>query len=331
MTIARTFTTFKENDMTTTRGFGTAVAANVTLGAILALGTKWGFGFLLGPIAGTILAYIALVASLTYFGRLGFRQIPVGFQAIQLVFGARTKKIYSEGWIWNWPSPLGDIGLVDTRQKPFEIPLTEVLTKDNVPVSINVALQIRVTDLDIYLSAEKPEDSLKNATESDIRLLAAKLSSTTIAQGKELISDAITSGKGAVGTVLEGTMLHELNDDEKIWGIKVIQVKVTHVRLPEAIEKARANVQVEAAQKVAETMETKTLAILISILTEKGIDAKDALAAIQAERGKRTIVSIEGTASDLVKAGTMAGGGILNLQSSAQASNPNPGGQRRRK
>lgn len=294
-------------------GYVTGGIANLVIALIFPLVVKLIFGSLLYPVVGTILWWIALFVGLIYFGWEGFRQVPVGHQAVQLVFGTRTAKLYKEGWIWNWPKPIGDLVIVDVRNKPLDMPLTEVLTADNVLVGMDTTLQMKISNLSTYLNAKEAETSLKNGAGRDLRAIVKKLQSATIVQEKERIVQTVTGTPGTVGTDLEGLTLKALSDAPEQLGITVLEVQIGHIRLPKEIEDARANVQVEKAQKEAEAIETDTLAELVQRLIDKGVKPQDALVAVQAERGKRTVINIEGSASDAVKEGMLisAGGTLL--------------------
>lgn len=293
------------------RGFVLAGIVNLAAAIIFPLLTKGLFGWIFFSLTGTILAVLVLFASPIYFGWLGFRSIPVGYQGIQLMWGKRTGKTYKEGWNWNWPQPIGDIMSVDVRTRLIPLPMTEVLTADNVATSLAVALQCHISDIGIYLSAERPEESLKSAAESDFRTIVLKLQSEGVAQEKEVIAYTVSTGSGPAEKGLEGLALQALVHAPQKWGITVSEVQIKSIRLPKEIEDARANVQVEEAQRKAETVEAKHVADMIDILMkgDKGLSRKDALAAVQAERGKRTIIDVGGNASDDVKGGMMIGAG----------------------
>lgn len=293
--------------------------------------------WLLHPIAGTLLAIIAFIATILY-GIKGLRTIPVGSKGKPLWLGKRVdKSTCPEGLIWTWPKPFGDLIIIDVRDKPVNLPLTEVLTKDNVPVSINISLQTKITDLDVYLSSNRAEESLQNATESDIRTIVAQLQSETIPQEKQNITNAI-EGKPAVRG-LEKLTLQALTGAEAAWGITVSKVRITHIRLPEEMENANTEIQVqtanqkkETAQAVAEKIEARHVAEMMAIYKTAGLSPTEAINALQTERGKATRIILDGRADPLVQAGALAGP-LLNAikpQTQSPSSDSAPKGQRRR-
>lgn len=291
---------------------------------------------LLGSIAGSLLSLIAIAVSILYFGTGGLRTIPVGYKGIPLLFGKRVAGIvFPEGIIWTWPKPIGDIVAVDTRDKPIDLPLTEVLTEDNVPVNITMALQIKVTNIFRYLDADKPEASLGNAAESDMRSIVLRLQSGNIAQEKQNITHAMVTGQGGDATPLEGLMFQGLSDAPDLWGITVSQVRITHIRLPKELEDAKTDIQVrESRQKAeeadarAEMTEAEHIARMLAVYKAAGLSATEAMNMLQSERGKATRIILDGAADPLVKLGALAGG-ILG-KSQTVTGNTDPKGQRRR-
>lgn len=314
--------------MEKTRGYTEAVVFNLLIGGGLALLTKALGTWLLHPIAGTLLAYLALAASFIYFGWMGFRQIAVGFNGIQLILGTRTRKIYSEGWVWNWPKPIGDIQVEDMREQTLDLELTEVLTEDNVPVSVNLAVQFRISDIRRFLDVQDARGSLKQATDSVTRVVVQGIVSEHVAQEKKNIPENVKNG-----TIegLEEISLHDYASSQ--WGLEIVKVRITHIRLPEELEAARTNVQVmkaeqskEQQQAAAEVIEANHVAQMIKIYTDAGLDPALAVNIAQSERGKATRLIIDGTGNPLEKAGALAGG-ILNQPA---PSSPAPKGGRRR-
>lgn len=112
-------------------GYGEGVVATVAISVVAPLLVKVLGTWLLNSIAGTLLAYIAFAASILYFGVLGCRKIPPHFLGEQRLLGARTEKVYREGWVWNWPAPFGDICMVKNPEDPPE--RTQTGTNNTAP------------------------------------------------------------------------------------------------------------------------------------------------------------------------------------------------------
>lgn len=323
------------------RGYYEASFATVGLGGIASLATKYLMSWLLYPIAGMFMAYLVLAMILFYFAS-GFRQVPVGSRGVKLFLGKRTGKTYVEGWAWNYPAPFGDIMLVGIRKKPLDLKITEILAKDNVKVDIDMALQIQITDPIMYLNSEAAEEMLQNATESDIRSIVSQIESSGIAQEKGTIVDTLKNGSPSKsGSPLEGIVINSLIDSVATWGIEVVSVQITQIRLPQDVEQANADIRIaearqrkEQAEIVAETTEAEHVARMIKVYRDAGLDPTTAAAIAQSERGKATRIIIDGNGSPIEKAGALAGGllnQVLNQPSQSQPSlDTGPKPQRRR-
>lgn len=277
---------------------------------------------------GAILAIISLV----YFGYGGLRPVPVGFLAAPLFLGKRVWSfVLDEGWTWYWPSPIGDINENDVRKRSLDISATKVLTKDRVAIEIDFSIEIEIVDIARYLGVVNPDDLLQRAVDGGARLIIAMIPSENVADARISILQLLENGTKR-GELLEDmrdllvdqkdkTRLEELElaglspHARSEWGVRIIATRINSVRLPKEIEDARANIQVEKAQALAEEIEARNVDNLIKIY--QGSDDQDKLSRIEAlkaaqfERGKRIGIDISGNASDLVKAGAAAGG-IIN-------------------
>ena len=318
--------------MNKTNGYIEAGIINAVIGLILFFSAARLGSWLLHPIAGILLAYIALAMSLIYFGWLGFRQIPVGSNGIQLILGERYMKIYQEGWVWNLPKPFGDIIMQSVQEDTLDVPMTEVLTDDNVPVSIDLSIQFQIVDLYTFFNVKHPVIAMKEAADSVTRIIVQKIHSENIAQEKANIPDQIENGSSEMErTEKKGLSPYALEH----WGIKIIKIRITHIRLPKELEEARINVQVmkadqakEVQQAIAETTEARHVASLIGIYKETGVGSEFAANIAQSERRKATRIIIDGSGSPLEKAGALAGG-ALNQSQTNQPSSAAKSGRRR--
>lgn len=273
---------------------------------------------------------IGLILSIlcfTYFGYGGLRKITVGFLAAPLLFGKRVwNQVLDEGWTWYWPSPIGDINQNDVRKRSLDIAMTEVLAKDKVPVRIDFSAEIEVTDIARYLGVVNPDQLFDKAANGSVRLIAAKIQSENIADARISILDILQNGtkqgempKGLDHLIQNREDKVELEELELIgltehalseWGIRIITTRLGSVRLPEEIEKARANIKVEEAQTLAETVQARNVDNLAKIYQGDGSDKlsrAEGMRLAMTDRGKAELIHIEGTASDLVKAGALAG------------------------
>ncbi len=120
---------------------------------------------------------------------------------------------------------------VDLRVVTLDVPVQEVITKDNVPVKVNAVLYFRVMD------------SSKSVVEVENYMLAtSQLSQTTLRAviGRAEL-DEVLSDREKINEELQ-KIIDERTDP---WGIKVSAVEVKELELPEGMKRAMAS-QAEA-------------------------------------------------------------------------------------
>jgi regulator of protease activity HflC (stomatin/prohibitin superfamily) len=123
---------------------------------------------------------------------------------------------------------------VDLRLVTMDVPPQDVITRDNVSVKVNAVLYFRVI---------KPEDAVINV--EDFLYATSQLAQTTLrsvlgqAQLDELLSE-----RDKINEELQ-TILDRQTDP---WGIKVANVEVKHVDLPQEMQRVMAR-QAEAERE----------------------------------------------------------------------------------
>jgi regulator of protease activity HflC (stomatin/prohibitin superfamily) len=332
-----------------TKNYGLGVFVNITLAVIAYfIGEALATYYLKFDIAGIAIGILSSGLSLVYFGMGGLREIPIAHRAVPLAFGTRQEDYeLNEGWVWNWPAPIRDVEIVDVREQTRDVSMTEVLTDDNVPVIVNLSVQYRVINLFTYLSAHDVPNALEEAIDNHTRILVQEIESDKIAQEKKDMSKKIMEGFSITDkeadkkTEVEGIAGYAA----KQWGIEVIKIRITQIRLPEEMEAANTAIKVqeadtkrEIAQKETEMVEAKHVAEMIAIYQKAGtggLSAEFAANMAQTERKKATRIIIDGSGSPLEKVGVAAA--ILNNMpsspSTTEPSGDNPGfkGSRKRK
>lgn len=300
------------------RGFQEGVVVNLVIGIVGATVAKVVFSFILHPFVGTLLAFITVTASIIYFGRMGLYPNEVGYKGVGLWLGKRIPDVlYSEGLTWNWPWPFGGVLSVDMRRKPMDIPLSEVVTADNVKVPVDATLLYRINDPHTYLDAKDPETSLKNEAVSDIRQCVQRYPSDVVALEKKSIADAVKSGKGEDKSPLENVILGAIKLSPNL-GFEIEDVQVQHIGVPDEISRAQTEIKVrearlqqEQADARAEEVAIDNLAARVKKLKDAGVDPNVALDGVQAEFGKITRISLGGNAKPIENAAAIHAG-ILN-------------------
>ncbi len=123
---------------------------------------------------------------------------------------------------------------VDLRLVTMDVPPQDVITRDNVSVKVNAVVYFRVL---------KPEDAVINV--EDYLYASSQLSQTTLRSvlGQAEL-DELLSAREKINEELQ-TILDRRTDP---WGIKVTNVEVKHVDLPQEMQRAMAR-QAEAERE----------------------------------------------------------------------------------
>jgi regulator of protease activity HflC (stomatin/prohibitin superfamily) len=123
---------------------------------------------------------------------------------------------------------------VDLRLVTMDVPPQDVITRDNVSVKVNAVLYFRVL---------KPEDAVINV--EDYLYATSQLAQTTLRSvlGQAEL-DELLAARDKINEELQ-TILDRQTDP---WGIKVANVEVKHVDLPQEMQRAMAR-QAEAERE----------------------------------------------------------------------------------
>jgi regulator of protease activity HflC (stomatin/prohibitin superfamily) len=123
---------------------------------------------------------------------------------------------------------------IDLRLVTMDVPPQDVITRDNVSVKVNAVLYFRVL---------KPEDAVINV--EDFLYATSQLAQTTLRSvlGQAQL-DELLSAREKINEELQ-TILDRQTDP---WGIKVTNVEVKHVDLPQEMQRVMAR-QAEAERE----------------------------------------------------------------------------------
>lgn len=123
------------------------------------------------------------------------------------------------------------ISKVDIRVITTDIPAQEVITKDNVPMKVNGVVFFKVTHSDkAVLEVEDYKFAISQLAQSALRDMTGKA---------EL--DAVLAKREEIGNQIQKIVDSETDP----WGIKVTDVKIKDIELPENMKRAMAH-QAEA-------------------------------------------------------------------------------------
>lgn len=174
----------------------------------------------LGWIIGGVVLFIFL---------LGIRIIDQYERAIKFRLGKYTRTLQPG---FRWIIPIIDrIEKVDIRVIAVDIPAQEVITKDNVPMKVNGVVFFKVINSEkAILEVEDFQFAISQLAQSALRDMTGKAELDTVLAKREEI----------------GNQIQEIVDKETDpWGIKVTDVKIKDIELPENMKRAMAH-QAEA-------------------------------------------------------------------------------------
>ncbi|MEK6649858.1 MAG: slipin family protein [Bacteroidota bacterium] len=137
------------------------------------------------------------------------------------------------GIIWLWPF-IDRMVKVSLRTVVFDVPPQDVITKDNVSLKVNAVVYFRVVH---------PENAIVQV--ENFLFATSQLSQTTLRSvlGQSEL-DELLAERDKINLQLQKIMDHQTEP----WGIKVSNVEVKHIDLPQEMQRAMAK-QAEAERE----------------------------------------------------------------------------------
>ncbi len=174
-----------------------------------------------------LLLYLAIFLVLVFIS--GIRIINQYERGVKFRLG-RCVGILEPGFRWVIPL-IERIQKVDIRVITVDIPSQEVMTKDNVPIKVNGVVFFKVVNADkAVLEVEQYQYAVAQLSQSALRDMCGKSELDTVLAKREEI----------------GHKIKEIVDKETDpWGIKITDVKIKDIELPENMKRAMAH-QAEA-------------------------------------------------------------------------------------
>lgn len=115
------------------------------------------------------------------------------------------------------------ITMVDTRIQTLDIPKQQVITKDNVPVSINAVLFFKVVEPgDAIIKVQDYSYAVSNYAQATLR---------DVVGGMTL--DELLAERQKIGDEIEKIVLAE----SKNWGLEITNIKIQDIDMPEELKK----------------------------------------------------------------------------------------------
>ena len=163
------------------------------------------------------------------------RQIDEYERGIKFSFG-KFSKIMKPGWNLVLPI-IQSYRKVDIRTKAVDVPAQEAITKDNVSVKINAVIYYKVFDAaKAVLAVENYYYAVGQLAQTTMRNIVGSVSLDELLVDREVVSENICK------------IIDELTDP---WGIKVENVELKDISLPEEMQRVIAKVAEAEREKMA--------------------------------------------------------------------------------
>lgn len=191
----------------------------------------------------------------------------------------KFKKILKPGW--NIVLPIvNSISKVDIRTKAVDVPEQDAITKDNVSIRINAVIYYKVFDAaKAIIAVERFQYAVSQLAQTTMRNVVGAISLDELLVERDKISEEICN------------IIDEATDP---WGIKVENVELKDVKLPEEMQRVIA--------KVAEAEREKQAVITKSIgekeAAENLAEAANVMASSPGALHLRTLATINDISSD---------------------------------
>jgi membrane protease subunit HflK len=157
----------------------------------------------------------------------GFYTVNVGSQGVVQRFGRHVATV-PNGWGWRFPWPIEQVTEVNTARVTPTSYNASVLTAEPNMVDLEIAVQYKISDPKAYLfKVRDPVSTLGEVSESAIREVVGRSDQQAILESKRVeIADATRE-------IIQRTL------DAYGAGIEVVEVKITGVQVPQAVQQSQ--------------------------------------------------------------------------------------------
>ena len=183
---------------------------------------------------------IGLVVFILFIILISIRQVSEYERGITFRFG-KFKKIMNPGWNIVLPI-IESYRKVDIRTKAVDVPEQDAITKDNVSIRINAVIYYKVFDASkAILAVERYQYAVGQLAQTTMRNAVGAVSLDELLSERDKISTEICK------------VIDKATDP---WGIKVENVELKDVKLPEEMQRVIA--KVAEAEREKEAVITKS-------------------------------------------------------------------------
>ena len=200
--------------------------------------------------------FVGVIVLIVFFLIVSVKQINEYERGVKFTLG-KFSKIMNPGW--NIVLPIfQSFKKVDIRTKAVDVPEQEAITKDNVSIKINAVLYYEIFDASkSILAVENFNYAVSQLAQTTMRNIVGTVSLDELLTEREKISEEICA---------------IVDDATDPWGIKVANVELKDISLPEEMKRVIAKIaeaerekqavitkaagEVEASKNLAEAAET---------------------------------------------------------------------------
>ena len=200
--------------------------------------------------------FVGVIVLIVFFLIVSVKQINEYERGVKFTLG-KFSKVMNPGW--NIVLPIfQSFKKVDIRTKAVDVPEQEAITKDNVSIKINAVLYYEIFDASkSILAVENFNYAVSQLAQTTMRNIVGTVSLDELLTEREKISEEICA---------------IVDDATDPWGIKVANVELKDISLPEEMKRVIAKIaeaerekqavitkaagEVEASKNLAEAAET---------------------------------------------------------------------------
>lgn len=163
------------------------------------------------------------------------RQINEYEKGIEFTRGKYSKTLNS-GWHVIWPI-FQSLKKIDVRTKVIDVPEQDTITKDNISIKINAVIYYNIFDAKkAVLSVERYDYAVSQLAQTTMRNIVGSVTLDELLTERDSISSNICS------------IVDKATDE---WGIKIENVELKDVALPEEMKRVMAKVAEAEREKAA--------------------------------------------------------------------------------
>lgn len=292
------------------------------------------------PLPGTLADALGLIGGVAAVGLLawpGFQSLPEVSLSIISLLGQRIPDfVFSEGPAWR-PPYICKFLTESIKIVTFDFPGLVCMSKDNQEVTVDGAVQCRVSDINQALEVADFRATLEQGYKGAVRVAAHGRDAEDLPGSKNWVAEMVRNG----GSVPQPTAddpnatvaLEGLEGLVEGYGRKISSVSITEIRLSPEYAKQLENQKLEDVQATAEEKDTDTLIRNFTkahdVMGDKGVPGSEVLAALQGRRGYSKNIHVSGGSpveraaailGDALSGGTPAGGNNQPSSPPAQGS-----------